>query len=220
MVDGSECKTQLDAVNLVRQELIQLNKIVLNELRSNGIRCENFSPHKWAKGTGVDFTGSLESFAKPLNGFVPVCHGDVVDIDSPQKFGILSGDDIIVRLCLEIPNVAALIFAVGDVDGLLYSPPSNDGMDNTIDAESNSYDNPNLIKVWSPSQTFTAIHHSEIDVTGGIGLKAARGAYVAERKKNEDLFRVLLLNGKNYKNLVSAMNGGEFVGTQIIPDTI
>jgi hypothetical protein len=38
-----------------------------------------------------------------------------------------------------------------------------------------------LIEEWSPSIAFEGIHHSEIDVTGGIGLKASRGAEAAAK---------------------------------------
>ena len=53
-----------------------------------------------------------------------ITHGDVVPVDGDMKFGILSGDDLVVRLCLEIPNVKRLVFAIGGVDGLLSIHPS------------------------------------------------------------------------------------------------
>ena len=53
-----------------------------------------------------------------------ITHGDVVPVDGDMKFGILSGDDLVVRLCLEIPTVKRLVLAIGGVDGLLSIHPS------------------------------------------------------------------------------------------------
>ena len=64
-----------------------------------------------------------------------------------------------VRLCRDIPNVPRLVFAVKELMEL-GKPPEQATEDD-------------LIK-WSPSIVYSGIHHSEIDVTGGIELKAKR----------------------------------------------
>ena len=40
-------------------------------------------------------------------------------------FGILSGDDLVKRLSIEIDDVERLVFAIGGVDGVLENPPGD-----------------------------------------------------------------------------------------------
>ncbi len=83
----------------VRQDMLELNKIILDSL--DGIKRQTLSPHTWALGTGSLFQGDLEHFYFLDNdNSIVVTHGDVVD-DAEKKFGILSGDDIAVRLVME-----------------------------------------------------------------------------------------------------------------------
>ena len=83
-------------------------------------------PHRWAKGTGADFTGKL-----PLHHGVTVVYGDVVD-DDAKEFGILSGDDLMLRYSTEIADVERAVFAIGGVDGILRVPISKAGPDDLI----------------------------------------------------------------------------------------
>ena len=66
--------------------------------------------------------------------------------------------------------------------------------------------------MWSPDLKFEGLHNAEIDVTGGIGLKAARGAEVA--KLGID---VLIVNGSYPQRVFDACNGIDVLGTKIIP---
>ena len=69
------------------------------------------------------------------------------------------------------------LFAVKGVDGILMKPPEEATDDD-------------LITEWSPSISFRGVHNTEIDVTGGIALKAKRGAEVA----SHSALNVLLLS--------------------------
>ena len=71
-----------------------------------------------------------------------------------------------LRYAKELPDVERAIFAIGGVDGILRVPPSKAGPDD-------------LIEEWNPSMEFEGEHAAEIDVTGGIGLKATRGSMIA-----------------------------------------
>ncbi len=147
--------SQDGAVSEVRNDMLQLNQKVVSSLESRGLDVKSFPPHKWAKGTGPNFSGKL-----PIYDGITVVYGDVVD-DESNDFGILSGDDLMLRYATEIPGVERAIFAIGDVDGILRVPPSKAGPDD-------------LIVEWNPSMEFEGEHAVEIDVTGGIGLKASR----------------------------------------------
>ena len=180
------------AIEDVRSDMLELNTHVMDALERNGISAEAFPPHTWASGLGVDFLGNL-----PYSEGITVVFGDVV-IDSNQGFGILSGDDLVVRYALETPDVEHLIFAVAGVDGLLRVPPHIAGPDD-------------LIEEWSPDVEFIGEHQSMIDVTGGIGLKASRGSIVAEAG-----IRVSIISGEHPDRILNAIEGKSVIGTSIV----
>ena len=192
---SEECSTQLDAVQLVRKEMLELNGYVCDSLRRVGLEPIVHPPHLWAKNTGIDFLGDLSPLKLQYDGKVHVTFCDVVYVEGDAMFGILSGDDLVVRLALELPNVQRLVFAIGGVDGLLRVPPEM-----AIETD--------LIEVWSPGIDFEGTHYSDIDVTGGIGLKAARGAYVAEQG-----IQVLMVNGGVQERVLGALVGKPVRGT-------
>jgi isopentenyl phosphate kinase len=192
-----QCSTQDDAVACVRQEMMDLNDHVCTALQQIGITTVVHPPHRWAKGVGADFHGSLSRFDS-RNGTVMITFGDVVPVDGEAEFGILSGDDLVYRLATEVPYVERLVFAIGGVDGLLRCPP-----DRATDED--------LIEVWSPSIEFEGEHQSEIDVTGGIGLKAARGAQAAAKG-----VEVHMVNGDFADRVYHACMGHEVRGTRVI----
>ena len=183
---------QDDAVKEVRTDMLELNSIIVNQLRSKGLDVQSFPPHQWAEGVGPKFSGSL-----PLHTGVTVVYGDVVN-DGVKEFGILSGDDLMVRYACEIPDVERAVFAIKGVDGILRVPPSEAGPDD-------------LIEVWNPNMNFRGEHKAEIDVTGGIGLKATRGAMIADNGID-----VILINGENSQRVLDAIEGNSVIGTKIV----
>ena len=103
-----------------------------------------------------------------------------------------------LRYATELPDVERAVFAIGGVDGLLRVPPSKAGPDD-------------LIEVWNPDMVFEGVHESEIDVTGGIGLKASRGAMISEKGID-----VLLINGQISERVLAAIEGNSVIGTRIV----
>ena len=202
---------QRDAVRQVRAEMRELNAHVCRALRNVGLTPRVFSPHTWARNTGPGFAGDVGVLARSAltaDSQTQICvtHGDVVDVDGPKEFGILSGDDLVVRLALETPGVQRLVFAVGGgVDGLLRRPPSAGG------------NNRDLIACFREGHTrWRGEHHSDLDVTGGIGLKATRGAMVARRGAGR--ISVSIVNGDVASRVVDACLGRPTVGTRIVND--
>ena len=59
---------------------------------------------------------------------------------------------------------------------------------------------------------FEGEHAAEIDVTGGIGLKATRGAMIASKGID-----VMLVNGEISQRVADAIEGKSVVGTRIVP---
>ena len=195
--EGSICTTQRDAVEQVRQEMLELNQHVCAALADAGISSVVHPPHQWATNTGMDFQGDLKRFTFVNDDQIHITFGDVVEVEGQQQFGILSGDDLVVRLALELPRVKRLVFAIGGVDGLLRVPPEFATEDD-------------LIENWSPDIEFEGVHQSDIDVTGGIGLKASRGAHVAAHG-----IEVLMVNGGIPERVLAAMLGNAVRGTVV-----
>jgi len=183
---------QDDAVESVRSDMKLLNKFVMEALQRAGVEAKSFPPHEWALGTGPNFEGEL-----PIFDGVTVVFGDVVE-DKEKEFGILSGDDLILRYSKELDGVERAVFAIGGVDGILRVPPGRAGADD-------------LIEVWNPDVEFEGEHASEIDVTGGIGLKAARGAEISENGID-----VILVNGEFPSRVLDAIEGKSVIGTRIM----
>ena len=183
---------QDEAVEDVRSDMLKLNRHVMDSLAKFGISAKSYPPHKWAKGTGPEFKGDL-----PVFEGVTVVFGDVVE-DDEQGFGILSGDDIMLRYATEMPDVERAVFAIGGVDGILRVPP----------ARATPAD---LIEVWHPELEFEGEHASDIDVTGGIGLKATRGAEISSSGVD-----VILINGEHPGRVFDAIEGKSVIGTRII----
>ena len=124
--------------------------------------------------------------------------GDVVDVDDQTEFGILSGDDIVARLSMELPGVESLVFAMGGVDGLLKVPP-------------HLATDEDLIENWSPDVSYEGLHQADIDVTGGIGLKINRGHLVAKSGVN-----VHLINGEYPERILKLIRNQDWKGTTIL----
>lgn len=191
-----DCQNQYQAVSLVRKDMLTLNSIVCDAFTKRGISTRSLPPHQWAKNTGSNFSGEISKrFAAAED--VIVTFGDVVDCDIGE-FGILSGDDLVVRICRDIPQVSRLVFAVKGVDGILSKPP-------------NVARDEDLIHEWSPSVSYSGVHDTDIDVTGGIALKANRGAEVASMG-----IEVVIINGEKPERLFDACLGKSTRGTRIL----
>ncbi len=183
---------QLEAVKAVRQDMMNLNRLVTNALSEHGIDSVTYHPHKWARGTGENFTGNLDFLGKNK---VTITYGDVVDVGD-DGFGILSGDDIMLRIAKEWKDVESCIFCLADCDGILTHPPGH--TDST------------LLNTWDPSVGFGGRHESEIDVTGGIDYKAHRAASIAQTVP-----LVWFVDGRFPTRIVDACNGSNTIGTRI-----
>ena len=198
-VDSTISDGQRQAVSQVRKDMIELSGYVTSSLESKGISCTSLPPSNWVTGTGPDFLGSLGPFAGSPPNEVMVTFGDVVGKDDSSEFGILSGDDLMVRLSVEIPNVEYSVFLLGDSPGMMDRPPSREGA--------------KLLDAWSPETVAETSHNTEEDVTGGIDLKARRAAQIAQYVPN-----VWFIDGRNPSRVIDLVIGGLLpIGTRILP---
>ena len=117
---------QWEAVKVIRSDMRELNNLIIGKMEERGLECIGYPPSDWAKGTGALFTGDISIFQGRCGQPIPVTFGDVVDTDDESKFGILSGDDLMLRLSTEL-QVTHSIFLIGDSEGVLTGPPDESG---------------------------------------------------------------------------------------------
>ena len=177
--------------------MMNLNHLVKKALAEHGIDSVTYHPHKWASGIGWNFTGNLDFLGKNK---VTITYGDVVDVGH-DGFGILSGDDLMLRIAKEWGDVQSCIFCLADCDGILTHPPGH--TDST------------LLNTWDPSVGFGGRHESEIDVTGGIDYKALRAASIAETVP-----QVWFVDGRHSERIFDACNGKKTIGTRILSNKV
>ena len=158
--------------------------------------CKPHIPREFMKNTGFQFDGDLTRFTEvdEVHNTVHITHGDLVDCDEPKGFGILSGDHIMYRLATELPDVTHCIFAM-DEQGILTRPEEGD-----------------LIPCWNRDMGLNGVHDDELDVTGGIFLKADVASRICETVEH-----VWFVDGKCPERITEIVENGDTIGTRIVP---
>ena len=187
---------QMEAVGVIRSDMRELNKMIIGKMAERGLQCIGYPPSDWAKGTGAGFTGDIAIFERSATEAIPVTFGDVVDTDEESRFGILSGDDLMLRLSTEL-EVTHSIFLIGDSEGVLTGPPT----------ERDSQ----LITHLGPDTRIKGEHATDIDVTGGIGLKIERALDIAKVVEE-----VWIIDGRKPDRVLELLTSGETIGTKIL----
>ena len=187
---------QVEAVREIRSDMRELNGLVIQKMAEGGLECSGHPPSDWAKGTGARFTGDVSIFERESMDPIPVTFGDVVDTGDKSRFGILSGDDLMLRLSTEL-EVTHSIFLIGDSEGVLTGPPDEDGSE--------------LITHLGPNTKINRRHEVDIDVTGGIGLKIDRALEIAKL-----VGEVWIIDGREPDRVLELLTSGETIGTKIL----
>ena len=186
-IDGIE---QAEGINLVRSDMDNLHNLVINSLYPLSV--SSHPPRDFVVNTGTDFRGNLDRFL--LHG-IHITFGDVVECDSPRNFGILSGDDLMLRLSTELPDVTHTIFAMGGTAGLMTSSDSSG----------------ELIPLWDAKMAYSGHHAENIDVTGGIFLKVERADEISKSVEH-----VWLVDGEYPSRILDIVEHGHTIGTRIV----
>jgi isopentenyl phosphate kinase len=199
--------TALDAAR-VHADVRELTALVLAALREAGVPAASHSTFDLAR---LD-KGALLSFHAPAiaeslrSGFVPVLSGDVA-LDASRKWGILSGDVLMVEIARAFAPERA-VFAT-DVDGIYDAHPGG-----------------KLLARIGPDDTPFAGGAAGHDVTGGMAGKLSRARDVAAAMRRgrgpQDASsarfagEVRVVNGGVPGRVADALAGKANVGTTVL----
>lgn len=188
---------QQDGIKLVQQDMDALHSHVISSLKSFDLDISSHIPREFVEGIGPNFKGSLTRFITD-DQVVHLSYGDIVRCLPPEEFGILSGDDLMLRISTEVPDVSHVIFALGDTPGLMTHTPNNPAA--------------KLIEKWSNGDAIVGSHDAHIDATGGIYLKIERALEISKIIGN-----VWFVDGCHPERILQLVTEGTTLGTQILP---
>lgn len=193
--DGLKTSDQLVGFSETHQSMTRLNQIIVDalleaEVPAFGISASSMLVTKERRLVDVDL-GIIKGCLKL--GLIPVMYGDAV-LDTEQGFAILSGDQLIVRLAIDL-EADRIIFG-SDVNGIYTTNPKLDPDAKLMERVSLSH------------MTAEVGGATNTDVTGGMlgKLKEAEGAVEAGAE-------VVFLNANADNRVKSALLGEKVMGT-------
>ena len=161
---NDQIKDQLIGLTKTHEAMTQLNSFIVNEFLKHDYPTISLQPSSIFinKSGELSFvnSGVIESLLD-LN-IMPVLYGDIL-IDTNNNFKILSGDEIILKLCKRLSdlNIKKVIFAM-DKDGLFVRKSHRDKTYELAD---------NLSLEELDNICLADLNDNKIDVTGGINKK-------------------------------------------------
>ncbi len=197
LTEGYKSERQVAGFARTHRAMHELNSIVVDALLEKGVPAISISPSSFIlteegriRSINLEVIGRLV-----VRGILPVLFGDVV-IDRSKGFTILSGDQLAVRLAIDM-GAERLIFGV-DVDGVYTSNP-------TLVPEAR------IIRELPLEQLVGYIKIGEAlttDVTGGMLGKVSEA-----RDAVEAGVEVLIANATSSDVILKALRGEPVTGT-------
>jgi isopentenyl phosphate kinase len=181
-----ERKYDLRGVAIVKNSMIELNKIILDSLLNNKLNPYCLPPTDFMSGNKpiLKKAKEIEKIAK--SGLIPVTYGDALWYGQKKTY-ILSGDKIMTHLA-KILKPRLCIFALNE-DGL-YS-----------DLKSKKL-------IYELRNEHPLISENKMDVTGGMTRKVEEASRISKMKMN-----VFFVNGNKPERIVKAVKNRKFEGT-------
>ncbi|MDH5418596.1 MAG: isopentenyl phosphate kinase [Nitrosopumilus sp.] len=181
-----ERRYDLRGVAIVKNSMIELNKIILDSLLKNNLNPYCLPPTDFMSGNKpiLKKIKEIEKIAK--SGFIPVTYGDALWYGQKKTY-ILSGDKIMTHLA-KILKPRLCIFALNE-DGL-YS-----------DLKSKKL-------IYELKNELPSITKNKMDVTGGMARKLEEALKISKSGIN-----VFFANGNKPQRIVKAIKNRTFEGT-------
>lgn len=195
--DGFIDDSQREGICMVQKDMRQLNMMVVDAMREAGVAVASVPAGAitlFDNGQMVNFPSDVFAHYVKL-GITPITFGDVV-VDKSKGIAICSGDDIMVRLANDLKAEKSVF--VTAVDGVFASYPPANG------------EKP--LATVGPD-TKIVFRSKDVDVTGSMERKLALMVEMASRGG-----KVMIVNGLVAGRLADALEGKEFLGTEIRGD--
>ena len=181
-----EKKYDLRGVAIVKNSMIELNKIVLDLLLKNKLNPYCLPPTDFMSGNKPILKKIQEIKKIAESGLIPVTYGDALWFGQKKTY-ILSGDKIMTHLA-KILKPRLCIFVLNE-----------DGLYSDLKSKKLIYE----LKNERPS-----ISDNKMDVTGGMTRKVEEASNISKIGVN-----VFFVNGNKPERIVKAIKNGKFEGT-------
>ena len=181
-----ERKYDLRGVAIVKNSMIELNKIILDLMLKNKLNPYSLPPTDFMSGNKpiLKKVKEIEKIAK--SGLIPVTYGDALWYGQNKSF-ILSGDKIMTHLA-KILKPRLCVFALNE-DGL-YSDLKSKKLIHELKGQR------------------PLISQNKMDVTGGMTRKVEEASKISKMGMN-----VFFVNGNKPERIVKAIKNRKFEGT-------
>ena len=181
-----EKKYDLRGVAIVKNSMIELNKIILDSFLKNKLSPYCLPPTDFMTGNKPIQKKIKEITKIAKSGLVPVTYGDALWFGQKKTY-ILSGDKIMTHLAKTL-KPRLVIFALNE-----------DGLYSDLKSKKLIYE----LKGEQPS-----ISENKMDVTGGMARKVEEATKISKMGMN-----VFFVNGNKSERIVKAVKNREFEGT-------
>ena len=179
-------KYDMRGVSIVKNSMIDLNKIILNSAVKNRINAYCLPPTDFMNGNKPIKNKILTINEIAKSGLTPVTYGDALWFGKKKSY-ILSGDVIMTMIGKILKPTLA--FLVLDVDGVCSNTKSK-----------------KLIHDFKKEKPI--ISKNKIDVTGGMTRKITEATNMSKSG-----LKVFFVNGNKPKRILDAVSGKKFEGT-------
>ena len=173
-------------VSIVKNSMIDLNKIILNSAVKNRINAYCLPPTDFMNGNKPIKNKILTINEIAKSGLTPITYGDALWFGKKKSY-ILSGD-VIMTMIGKILKPRLSIFVL-DVDGVYSNTKSK-----------------KLIHDFKKEKPI--ISKNKIDVTGGMARKITEATNMSKSG-----LKVFFVNGNKPKRILDAVSGKKFEGT-------
>ena len=179
-------KYDMRGVSIVKNSMIDLNKIILNSAVKNRINAYCLPPTDFMNGNKPIKNKILTINEIAKSGLTPITYGDALWFGKKKSY-ILSGD-VIMSIIGKILKPRLSIFVL-DVDGVYSNTKSK-----------------TLIRDFKKEKPI--ISKNKIDVTGGMTRKITEATNMSKSG-----LKVFFVNGNKPKRILDAVSGKKFEGT-------
>ncbi|MHA2367044.1 MAG: isopentenyl phosphate kinase, partial [Candidatus Hodarchaeales archaeon] len=194
-------ENQIIGLSKTHEAMNKFNSIIINKLLDKGHSAISVQPSSiFVQNFNEIIFKSLDPIEKMLDlGIIPVLYGDIL-MSWDSSFTILSGDNIIVKLCEKIQNykISKVIFAIEE-DGIYIKDNGNKRL--ALKLKSGDIMTLELAEL-----------DQKIDVTGGI-----RGKLDNIKEIMNFNIPVQIINGIKNQNILKALNNQYLECTSIEP---